>query len=366
MTETKMNAHLPFQFDTLYIGGGTPSLLTSKEIYQIINMIYRQFRIFSDPEITIEVNPGTITFDQIKAYGSMGINRINIGVQSFQDKHLEFLTRIHSAKKATQIISDAQKAGFENIGIDLIYAIPGQTEALWLDDLKKGLEWHPAHLSCYMLTYESGTRLDNEREKGNIQPMDEENAARLFETTVAFLTGQGYVHYEISNFARSLADMSRHNRKYWSFVPYIGLGPSAHSFAPPIRYWNHRSVQTYLRKIQTGKPPIAEKERLTREQQIIEVICVGLRMREGIDLVAFYNRFQIRFEMLFEGIIKSLEDEGLITTDAQFCRLSQKGMLLLDSIAMFFVMAENNVTSTPLRKSVTPFTQLTDVLCKSI
>jgi len=340
LAEMKMIQEYNFQFDTLYIGGGTPSLLDAEDIYQIIKTGHQRFNILSDSEITIEVNPGTVKYEQMKDYCSMGINRINIGVQSFQDKYLNFLTRIHSGEAAHQAIQNAQKAGFDNIGTDLIYGIPGQSEKSWLSDLQTAAEYNPSHISCYMLTYESGTTLDNERKKGNIRIQSEDFIAHLFEITVEFLEEHGYVHYEISNFARSPLEMSRHNRKYWSFIPYLGLGPSAHSFILPVRYWNYRSVKEYIHTVQNGKLPIEGEEILTRDQQIMEVICVGLRKKEGIDLRDFQKRFGVSFYSLFGKIAKELESEGFIKADQDCCMLSRKGMLFLDSIAALFVISE--------------------------
>ncbi len=341
IAEMSMIPEYHFQFDTLYIGGGTPSLLDAKDIYQIINSAYHRFNIIPDTEITIEVNPGTVKYEQMKDYCAMGINRINIGVQSFQDKYLKFLTRIHSAEAAHKAVRNTRKAGFENIGIDLIYGIPGQSEKSWLSDLQTAVECNPSHLSCYMLTYESGTPLDNEQKKGNIKALSEDVVAHLFEFTVSFLEDYGYIHYEISNFARSPSEMSRHNRKYWSFIPYLGLGPSAHSFISPVRYWNYRSVKEYIHTVQSGKLPIEGKEILTGEQQIMEAICVGLRKTEGIDLKDFKNRFGISFYSLFGKITKELESEGFIKADRDCCMLSRKGMLFLDSISTLFVISDN-------------------------
>jgi len=338
--EMRMTPEYNFQFDTVYIGGGTPSLLDTEDIYRIINSAYQCFNILSDAEITIEVNPGAVKFEQMKDYCAMGINRINIGVQSFQDKYLRFLTRIHSGEAAHQAIQNAQKAGFDNIGTDLIYGIPGQSEKSWLSDLQTALKYNLSHLSCYMLTYESGTPLDNERKNGSIRAMSENSVAHFFEITIEFLEEHGYIQYEISNFARSSLEMSRHNRKYWSFIPYLGLGPSAHSFISPVRYWNYRSVKEYIHTLQDGKLPIEGEEILTREQQIMEAIFLGLRKREGIDLREFHKRFGISFYSLFGKITKELEEEGFIKTDQDCCMLSRKGMLFLDSIATLFVISE--------------------------
>lgn len=337
MQEMHMNCNVSLKFDTLYIGGGTPSVFGAKQVDAIIEKAYRLFKILPDTEITIEINPGTVKLDKLKGYKSSGINRINIGVQSFQDKNLSFLGRIHSSIDAKLAIKWARKAGFDNIGLDLIYGIPGQSEKTWLLDLKKAVEFGPEHLSCYMLTYEQGTPLDKERQKGDLNPMDDSLVCNLFETTIEFLSTCGYTQYEISNFAQSSSNKSRHNWKYWSFIPYMGFGPSAHSFLESERCWNCRSVKRYIKDLNMGKMPVEEREVLSKEQRMIEAICVGLRKTEGIDIDIFNKKFGVSFNRIFGEIINNLKEKGYIQFAQNRCSLSIKGMLFLDSITSMFV-----------------------------
>lgn len=332
MQEISMVCKVPFLFDTLYFGGGTPSVFEPRDIGQIIKTVHKSFNILPGAEITIEVNPGTVKHEKLKSYRSSGVNRINIGVQSFQDTHLNFLGRIHSGKDAEFCIKAAQNAGFENIGLDLIYGIPGQRKQSWLFDLQRAVEFEPEHLSCYMLTYESGTPMDRDRQKGLFRPQDDHLVTDLFETTVEFLNTHGYVQYEISNFARSISKRSRHNQKYWSSVPYIGLGPSAHSFIEPERSWNHRSVIKYIKDLDTGRRPLEEKEVLTKEQQMIEAVYLGLRRTDGIHIDDFDKKFHVSFTKIFGKVIKDLEEKKLIKIYQNHCKLTCKGMLFLDSI----------------------------------
>jgi oxygen-independent coproporphyrinogen-3 oxidase len=234
-----------FPCDTIYLGGGTPSVLKPENIQKIITTIFQNFSILSDSEITIEVNPGTVNPDTLKAYIQAGINRINIGVQSFNDDNLRFMGRIHSAQDAKKSVKWAEDAGFVNMGIDLIYGLPKQNRELWIEDIEKAVNHNPAHLSCYMLTFEHGTPLDRRRIKGEFSLLNDKTAGDLFETTINFLEDKGYTQYEISNFAKTKGQRSRHNLKYWSFAPYIGLGPSAHFFMFPKRQWNYRSLISY-------------------------------------------------------------------------------------------------------------------------
>ncbi len=332
-----MASDVHLRFDTLYIGGGTPSVFDAENISKIIETACHSFTIIPGTEITIEANPGTVTLGQLRDYCSAGVNRINIGVQSLADANLDFLGRVHSARDGCLAIEWARKAGFDNLGIDLIYGIPGQTKKTWLSDLNKAVEFEPDHLSCYMLTYEPGTPLHNNLQKGLFCPMDEIAEADLFETTIEFLCDNGYMQYEISNFARSVSKRSGHNQKYWSGVPYRGLGPSAHSFTGTERFWNHCSVEKYINRIDAGRFPIEGKEILTREQQIIEAVYVGLRKTHGIDIRRFDGKFGVSFNRTFGEAICCFEEKGLIKTDSECCLLSRKGMLFHNSIVSFII-----------------------------
>ena len=328
-------------FDTLYIGGGTPSVLEAESIRQIIDAANTHFTVCADIEITLEVNPGTISRESLRDFRRAGVNRLNIGVQSFQSNNLRFLGRIHTAAEAALTIEWARQAGFDNIGLDLIYGLPAQDKENWLGDLTRAIETETEHLSCYMLTIESDTPLGRDVAAARIQLPSDGTVRELFDTTIDFLTTHGFVQYEISNFARqtgagSELRFSRHNQKYWSFAPYIGLGPSAHSFIEPERYWNHRRLEDYMRQIEAGQSPIAEREKLTREQMIMETIYLGLRTTRGIEFDAFEKRFGINFLNSFEAKIADFEKEDLLKLTQTYCVLTRKGMAFHDSIAAMF------------------------------
>jgi len=339
--EMQLASRVSSAFDTLYIGGGTPSVLEADDVARIIGNVFKHFKILPEPEVTVEVNPGTVTLEDMTNYRNSGVNRLNIGVQSFQAENLRFLGRIHTAEQALLSIDRARQAGFANVGLDLIYGLPVQTENNWLEDLVRAVEMNPEHLSCYMLTRESGTPLDKEVAAGRLRLAGEETLRGLFETTIDYLTGHGFLHYEVSNFARLTKDddstwKSRHNLKYWSFAPYIGLGPSAHSFIEPTRYWNQKSVRNYIRKLQNGKLPIAEKENLTREQLLMEAIYLGFRTTKGIDLAGLKEKFGIDFLKQFNEIIADFKKEGYLKVTKTRCALTVRGMALLDSITAAF------------------------------
>ncbi|MGD8411934.1 MAG: radical SAM family heme chaperone HemW [Desulfobacterales bacterium] len=341
MAEMEMVSAQGLSFDTLYIGGGTPSVYDYHDIDQIVAAALQNFDLQPDSEITIEVNPGTTSIEQLKGCREAGINRINIGVQSFNQRHLDFLGRIHTAAESHKAITDADQAVFKNIGLDLIYGLPEQSRGDWLADLKQAVAYNPTHLSCYMLTYEKGTPLHSHLENGRIQALSDDYVRELFEATIEFLEDNGYFQYEISNFAWIGKDgksrISRHNFKYWTLAPYIGLGPSAHSFIKSQRYWNHSRVDRYLAAIESGQTPIADREVLTREQELIEAIYLGLRMTQGIDLVGFRKKFEIDFSRSFKDAIADLENKNYLKVGTTHAALTQQGRAFLDSIAAMFV-----------------------------
>jgi oxygen-independent coproporphyrinogen-3 oxidase len=342
LKEMKIYQNTAHTFDTIYIGGGTPSILEGKDISKILETIHRLFKIQPNPEITIEVNPGTMDLDKLKLYKTAGVNRINIGVQSFNDSHLEFLGRIHNSNDAKSVINHARNSGFDNIGLDLMYGLPGQSKDSWLMDLQTAIDFKPEHLSCYMLTYEKDTAMYKMMKNKSFHPLPEKQVGHLFKTTMDFLENNQYMQYEISNFAKSSSEAfqnntSRHNQKYWSSAPYLGFGPSAHSFLKPQRYWNVRSVKKYMRLLNNGNRPVEEKEVLTPRQMMIEAIYLGLRKTEGIDFQTYNQKFNVTFISQFEEVIKELKNKKLIIIDEKRCRLSRKGILLLDSIVSLFL-----------------------------
>jgi oxygen-independent coproporphyrinogen-3 oxidase len=347
VSEMRMTQGWNLTFDTLYLGGGTPSVLDAKTIGKIIGTARQSYEILPHAEITLEVNPGSVSLNKFEEYQSAGVNRINIGIQSFDSVNLQFLGRIHSGRDARAAITWAQKAGFKNMGLDLIYGIPNQTKKSWLADLTLAVESEPQHLSCYILSFEPGTPLYRDRQEGRLKPMTDPQICELFETTLEFLGDHGYVQYEISNFARESTgnsglkdaecNRSRHNMKYWKFVPYVGLGPSAHSFLEPKRYWNCANVKRYIQDLEAEKLPIAGEERLSVDQLIMEAIYLGLRQTEGIVIDAFNKKFGVNFKTMYEEVITDLENRGFAELSQNRCVLTSRGMLYLDSIAAMFV-----------------------------
>lgn len=328
------------KIDTIYFGGGTPSTISSTNIDKIIAEISNCYDVVSDSEITIEVNPGTISAGKLADYKQIGINRINAGVQSFNEASLNFLNRIHTAVDAVNFIKSARKNGFDNVGIDLIYCLPGQTKEMWLDDLKTAVQYNPEHMSCYILTYEDGTPLYTLYKNEKITPIGDELSSVLFETTIDFLSSNRYHHYEISNFSSSVKTRSKHNYKYWDFISYRGFGPSAHSFEAENdkRFWNISNLDKYVKCLQSNRLPVAEKEVLSLEQKMIEALFLGFRKTAGINISLFNTTFNTDFKKLFKTRIKELTASKIITfTENNHCQLTRKGILLADRIASLFV-----------------------------
>jgi oxygen-independent coproporphyrinogen-3 oxidase len=323
-------------FDTIYIGGGTPSLLKPFQLMGVLQKAYTQFRFAPDLEVTMEVNPGTVCLDSLKTFVNEGVNRVNLGIQSFDDRRLGFLGRLHSAREGREAVRLAREAGMENLGFDLIYGLPNQTPKDWLKDLKEAAGYEPEHVSCYMLTYEEGTPLHGWRKAGKFRPLSEDGVRDLFEVTIDFLADKGYEQYEISNFARGKALRSRHNQKYWRHAPYIGLGPSAHSFVEPKRWWNQGNLSRYFQSVLRGELPVEGMEQLNKDQLVLESVFLGLRTSDGVDTLEFTRRHHLDFLDLFGGLIERLQAQGLLSVSLGRCRLTREGMIFSDTISGLF------------------------------
>jgi oxygen-independent coproporphyrinogen-3 oxidase len=319
------------RFDSLYLGGGTPTCLDVGSLRKIMETLFDHFDFAADTEMTIEANPGDLSEENIIALKDIGFNRISLGVQAFDDRTLSFLGRTHTALEAEKALKNLRSFGFENIGLDLIYGYEGQTVKAWKNTLEKALSFQPEHLSCYELTFEKRTLFSRWKEKGIIKPLTEKELSTLFPTTSEFLQDHGYIHYEISNFAREMTYASRHNQKYWRHIPYLGLGPSAHSFQDSTRWWNVRSIRAYCKALESGEAPIEEHESLTKEQFILESISLGSRTREGFDLN------EIPPDTLSTENLSKLQDAGFIRIQDNRVIPTQTGFLMADHLPLLLV-----------------------------
>lgn len=321
-------------FDTIYIGGGTPSLLTASQIDTILNSAHKNFTIDRLAEITIEVNPGDTSREYLQDLRGLGVNRLNIGIQSFDDALLKFLGRRNTAKEAEDAISAAGKAGFDNLGLDLIYGVYDQDMTSWRQTLQKALSLQPAHISCYQLSLDKKTPLFRQYKKNGLGLPTENEALDFFLTTSRMLTGADYIHYEVSNFARSDALQSRHNTKYWRHTPYLGLGPAAHSFSDKRRWWNRANVKTYLHDVGEGKKPVEKSEKLSGEQLALEALFLGMRTKDGIDLNQYKTRYGSDLLAGKKPMIDALIKNKFVELKNGFLSPTLAGMAVADSLAL--------------------------------
>jgi putative oxygen-independent coproporphyrinogen III oxidase len=318
-------------FDTLYLGGGTPSLLAAEQLAVLLESLQEQFTFVPDTEITLEANPDDLTLDILKGYRELGVNRLSLGVQSFHDRELNFLGRRHDAAQALRAPAWSREAGFANLGLDLIYGLPGQTLDRWKRNLETALSFCPEHLSCYQLTVEAGTPLARRQAEAQFQLLSEETEREFFLFTSRFLEEAGYLHYEISNFARGSEYRSRHNGKYWNHTPYLGLGPAAHSYRDGRRWWNHRSLKDYCQALSKGEAPVADRETLNPEQTRLEALYLGLRTREGValDLLLDARRGKIGLQEIVRAGLAEVKDGRLVPT--------REGLVVADRLALGFM-----------------------------
>lgn len=322
--------------DTLYLGGGTPSLLQPAELEALFTQVDKHFQVSAHAEITLEANPDDVNDTQLHHWRTMGINRLSIGIQSLFDEDLQWMNRAHTAAQAKKVIAKAQKAGFENFTVDLIYGVPTLTDEKWLQNLEWVVAQGVNHLSCYALTVEPRTALDAFIRKKRMQDVDPDHQLRQFHLLLDFAAAAGFEHYEISNFARP-GHRSKHNSAYWKGGPYLGIGPSAHSFNGTSRQWNIAHNLQYIQSIQAGKVPF-EKEILTPIQQLNEYIMTSLRTMEGCNLTTISERFGKSTSDALRKAAEKLESNGMLKQQSDALVLTRKGKWFADGIAaeLFF------------------------------
>jgi oxygen-independent coproporphyrinogen-3 oxidase len=325
-----------FDADSIYFGGGTPSVLPPDYIKKIIEKLKSKFKISDECEITLELNPGTVSKQYFNTLAKTGVNRLNIGVQSFDDENLTLLGRIHSSKKAFKSYFEAREAGFSNIGLDIIYALPNQTKENLLKDLETFISLKPEHISAYMLTLEKNTMFYSMCENKEIQMLSEEICADFFLTVLKVLEKGGYEFYEISNFALNEKYFSRHNQKYWNFSPYIGFGPSAHSFLNGKRWSEPANFDLWLSNILNNENKGFFLEQTDIGQQKTEFIFLGLRTKKGIDIYKYKKFFDEDFLSRFDLVIKNFLDQDMVVLSDGFVYLTEKGFLFSDFISLKF------------------------------
>lgn len=316
-------------FDTVFFGGGTPSVLSFYQIADLSDCIYKNFSVSSEAEISLEANPEDFLENNLRNYKSAGINRISFGVQSFIDSELKFLTRQHTASQAERVIKEASKH-FDNINLDIIYSLPSQTIKDTEYSLSKALEFEAKHISAYTLTFEERTLLHRAWQRNLVQKNPENTEAELYKFVSDKLTSNGFIHYEVSNFAKAGYEC-KHNLKYWSYANYLGLGPSSHSMFNGIRWNNFRDIVKYNSALEKNILPVENKYVLTDKQKRLEFIMLALRST-GIVFEKYENIFKERFKVNFSDSINILLQNYYAEIDENMFRLNEKGFAVADEI----------------------------------
>ena len=321
--------------ETIYFGGGTPSTLSIEQLQKICDTIHSAYNVAPSAEKTIECNPDDLTADFLTQLRKLPFNRISMGVQSFNDTQLQRLGRRHNAEKARQAVANARKAGYDNISIDLIFALPGSTIADWEHDLESAIALRPNHLSAYNLTYEEGTPMHRALERGDFAELSEEENIEQFQMLIAKLKGAGYRHYEISNFALPGCE-SRHNSSYWNDTPYIGCGAAAHSYNGTSRQWNIADIQKYINSIESNSPEF-EIEHLSEEERYNDTILTRLRTADGVPLTWIKEKFS---DKLNNHLRRAAEKEialGNLKEENGHLSLTEKGIFISDAVIREFI-----------------------------
>ncbi len=330
-TEMKLYASETEPLQTLFIGGGTPSILSANALTQLFTDIHQLFQITPNAEITVECNPGTVDGEKLKVMRDNGVNRLSFGLQAMQDETLKQLGRIHTVAEFLQSYRLAREADFENINIDLIFALPEQTMEAWHRTLNETISLEPDHISAYNLVMEETTPFYEWWQAGDLHLPAEDTEADMFQYTIDTLTAHGYAHYEICNFAKPNR-LARHNLVYWNNQPCIGLGVGACGYIKGVRYTNIRGIAPYINKLSQRHKPIADTERMTGHAEKAETLMLALRKREGISLDVYRNRFGEDIETAFGSILKKWIDLQLIEQTVTHLRLTSRGLFLANEV----------------------------------
>lgn len=325
-----------YLFKTIYVGGGTPSVLTETQLEKLLFSMSRHIPVLEVQEYTVEINPGTLSESKAALLKEYGVNRISLGVQSFQDDQLKVLGRIHSSDDARDAFALLRTKGFKNINIDLIFGCPEQSLDTWKEDLRTVVELNPEHISTYALTYEEGTPITMDMKNNLIHRLNESAELEMYKTAIDCLTNNGYYHYEISNFAKGGCECA-HNHVYWNNTGYIGTGAGAYSFLRGVRTSNEKNVFTYINGIAENRDIKSFGECLPDDKFASETIIMSLRLRQGISNTDFYERFGYKIEEQFGDQIKKLINYGLISYDDEWLKLTEKGLFVADTVMTEFL-----------------------------
>ena len=327
------------KIETIYFGGGTPSLVPTDDLRHLLDDIFTLFPVAENPEITLEANPDDLTLHKIIELGQTPINRLSIGIQSFRNEDLLWMNRAHNATQADFAVKCAQDRGFENITIDLIYSIPGLSNRDWLENIRKAIDLQVQHISAYSLTIEPKTAFGHQLAKQELKPVDEQTSSDHFTTLVHELARSGYEQYEVSNFCK-LGMQSKHNSAYWLGKKYLGIGPSAHSFNGISRQWNVTNNPRYAKGWMTGNPEF-EIETLDERTRLNEYLMTRLRTTWGVDLEYIQSTFNIDLWQIENDFLQGLMHDGLMTKENATIKLTTRGLLQADRIASELFILES-------------------------
>ncbi len=314
-----------YHIKSIFIGGGTPSILTGKQLTTLLESVIKTFHIGKNPEITMEMNPGTVTLEKLQQYYKAGINRLSIGLQACQNHLLKKLGRIHSYEDFQKNLQDAQKVGFNNINVDLMFALPGQRMEDWKQSLEIVTKLGIQHISSYSLIWEEETLFHQWNEEGKMKELDEELELEMYHEAIEYLKEQGYHHYEISNFAKT-GYQCEHNLTYWHNQHYVGLGAGAHSYLSQKRYNNEGEIVSYINALEVGRLAVKETIQNSREDEISETMFLGLRLTNGIAIKDFKERFGISPMEIYKEQFTKLTKQNLVIINDERIQLTPKGI----------------------------------------
>jgi oxygen-independent coproporphyrinogen-3 oxidase len=317
-------------FSSIFFGGGTPSLMQPDYILEILNHLKKNFNVDIDAEVTMETNPGTVDKAKLKKFKEAGINRISIGIQSFDEGELKFLTRIHDKQTAIQTVYNAAEVGFENISVDLIFNLPNQTKEKWIKNLETAIQLPIKHLSAYSLILEKGTILNKLVLDKKVTMQDDDCDADLYETTIDFLLSKGFYQYEVSNFTKSGYECL-HNNTYWRYRDYLSFGTSSHSFIAGKRWWNYSSLKKYISEIELNNNAIMNSEIISNEQMHDEYVMLALRS-SGLDIDDYKKKFSDDWIKKNNSYFELLKNEQHLSIENNWIRLTSKGYAVCDEI----------------------------------
>ena len=331
--EAGMYARYGLVFDTVYLGGGTPSSVAPGRLGELLDGVRGHLGIVAGAQVFLEVNPEDVSHAAVEAWKSLGVHTVSLGVQSFDDETLSYLGRRHTANDARAAVDTLLAAGFHTVSLDLIYSFDGQSPSSWRSEIEEAAAIGVQHLSCYQLTVHQGTVFGRRFERGLVRELSTEAQAELFFLTHEVLMDAGFEGYEASSFAAAPEYRSFHNRKYWNHTPYLGLGPSAHSFTGGRRWWNRRKLRLWQSALDAGRPPVEGEERPTEKQFLLEAVMLGMRTTDGLDLSAFQQRFGFDLVRANAGLIERLCVSGHLEVGGGFLRPTLTGIAVADALA---------------------------------